>query len=99
MAMTYKKSCKTSLPGNRKTRKGARKTTSPKVLSPNLSITGIEFVDNYQFSCGNSVPVYEALTVHAFTQLVRYAKFKEPLIYSVLSLKICYNVEKKRQNA
>ena len=58
-----------------KSKKATPKIILPKVLPTTLSINGTKYVENYQFSCGNSVPVYEVLTVHAFTQLIGHAKF------------------------
>ena len=73
--MAYKNYHKPTLQGKGKPKKAAPKITSPKVLPTTLSINGTKYVENYQFSCGNSVPVYEVLTVHAFTQLIGHAKF------------------------
>lgn len=56
-------------------RKKAVRPESPKKLSQNLSINGTKYAGNYQFSCGNDVPIYEVCTVHALNQLIGHAKF------------------------
>ena len=52
-----------------------QKMDSPKVWPTTLTINGTKYVGNHEFTCGNSVPIYEVLTVHAFTQLIGHAKF------------------------
>lgn len=53
----------------------SKRLKSPKRLSDRLSINGTKFIENYHFSCGNVVPIYEVDTVHAFNQLIGHAKF------------------------
>lgn len=45
-------------------------------LLSTLSIAGTTFVDNYTFSCGKTVPIYDVSTVHALNQLIGHAKFR-----------------------
>ena len=45
------------------------------VISNNLSIAHAAKEGTYTFSCGHTVPIYEAYTVHALNQLIGYAKF------------------------
>lgn len=44
-------------------------------LKPNLSITGTRFHKMYSFSCGNTVPIYDVLSIYGLNQLIGYAKF------------------------
>ena len=73
--MADKNRYKINFRGKEKSKRAIRRITSPKVLPTTLTINGTRYIENYQFSCGNSVPIYEVLTVHGFTQLIGHAKF------------------------
>lgn len=45
------------------------------ILKKTLSVSGLEYVETYSFSCGNSVPVFDVFSVHALNQIIGYAKF------------------------
>ena len=52
-----------------------KKSSAATKLNTNLSINGTEYVEDYTFLCGNTVPVYEVFTVHGLNQLIGHAKF------------------------
>lgn len=44
-------------------------------LSKNVSIDGVQYLEDYCFSCGESAPVFEVSTQHGLNQLLGNAKF------------------------
>ena len=44
-------------------------------IKSNLRIEGTEYVEQYAFSNGKTVPIYEVHTVHGLNQIIGYAKF------------------------
>lgn len=44
-------------------------------LFKNLRIAGTQYLRQYQFDCGNDVPVYEAYNIHGLNQIIGHAKF------------------------
>lgn len=47
----------------------------PKQLPTSLTINGAKYIGEHEFDVGNSVPIYEIDSMHAFTQLLGHAKF------------------------
>ena len=45
------------------------------ILKKTLSAPGLQYVDTYSFTCGNTVPVYDVSSTHALNQIIGYAKF------------------------
>lgn len=45
-------------------------------INPRLSIPGAHFVENYHFTCGNCVPIFEVETVHTFNKMIGYSKYR-----------------------
>lgn len=60
---------------NGTTKQKVKKSNIATKLNENLSINGTTYVGDYTFSCGNTVPVYEVITVHGLNQLIGHAKF------------------------
>ena len=60
---------------NGTTKQKVKKSNIATKLNANLSINGTTYVGDYTFSCGNTVPVYEVITVHGLNQLIGHAKF------------------------
>ena len=60
---------------NATTKQKVKKSNIATKLNANLSINGTTYVGDYTFSCGNTVPVYEVITVHGLNQLIGHAKF------------------------
>ena len=52
-----------------------KKVTPLATMKTSLSPFGCKYCGNYDFKCGQSVPIYEVSNVHALNQLVGYAKF------------------------
>lgn len=44
-------------------------------MNRHLRIRGTEYVEEYNFSNGRNVPIYEVLTVHGLNQIIGYTKF------------------------
>lgn len=52
-----------------------KKATSIAIMKTSLAPFGCKYCGNYDFKCGQSVPIYEVSNVHALNQLIGYAKF------------------------
>ena len=50
-------------------------TPKQKVVPKNLSVRGANFYEEYEFSSGHKVPIYEVTSVHALSQIIGHAKF------------------------
>lgn len=46
-----------------------------KILKSTLSIPGASFLKMHDFDCGNIVPIYDVVSIHALNQLIGHAKF------------------------
>lgn len=60
---------------NTHTRNLIHKKTPRMVLPPSSSIGGTSYVKNFKFINGPEVPIYEVTNMHAFNQIIGYAKF------------------------
>lgn len=48
---------------------------TPRKLPTELNIPETTYINNWQYDCGNSVPIFEVFSVHGLNRLVGYAKF------------------------
>lgn len=51
------------------------KKDKPIILKKNFRTPGTHFVEEFTFSCGNKVPVFEIDNYHGLNQLLGHAKF------------------------
>lgn len=47
----------------------------PITIAPNKIIRGAQYIKDFCFSCGHTVPIYHVNTIHALTQVIGYVKF------------------------
>lgn len=52
-----------------------KKETELTVMKNSLLPYGCKYCEDYNFSCGHTVPIYEVSSVHSLNQLIGYAKF------------------------
>ena len=52
-----------------------KRSTELTVIKSSLSPYGCNYCEDYTFSCGHIVPIYEVSSVHALNQIIGYAKF------------------------
>lgn len=48
---------------------------SLKVIEPNKAIQDAVYLEDFEFTCGRKVPMYQVNSIYALTQIIGYVKY------------------------